>query len=170
MKWRAMVLVACSACTPERATQPRPPVPPSQDNGTRADSTLGAGKYDGYDVERPCAGKPTCVGVTGTGAKWWEGMERERIGEDARFRAGFERFRTEALGALQGAGVHSLNASALGGGCTAFGLVIELKSWRELDPAIVRIGAWMRDRDLREPVTFCVNDSYVVPLGDRNSN
>jgi len=162
-----VVLVACSASAhPKERTVPLSGG--SAVDGITADATTKDGAYDGYAVARACR-EPDCVGVTGAGMTWWEGMERERIGEDARFRAGFERFRATALEALAGAGVRSVNGSALGGGCQAFGLVVDLKSWRELDAAIARVGALLRERDLREPVTLCVRQNEIRLL-DEHSN
>lgn len=162
MRWIVMmVLVACSSNVhPKQRT-----VPPSE--GSAADAKTKDGAYEGYAVAHACR-EPDCVGVTGAGAKWWEGMERERINEDARFRAGFERFRTTALDALTAAGVRSVNGSALGGGCQAFGLVIDLKSWREIDAAIAGVGALLSQRNLREPVTLCVRKNEIQLLEHSN--
>jgi hypothetical protein len=167
----ALWLVACRA-TPHSQPAPDPRPAPRPENGSAADSKIEEGRYEGYEVARRCRVRD-CVGVTGTGAQWWPGMERERIDEDARFRAGFERFRAEVMQALEGERLRTVHGSSLGGGCSAFGLILELTSWRELDPAIVRIGELLRTRDLREPVTLCVNSYYIVPLGEapaRDSN
>lgn len=172
MRALAMAMVVACSASPHSRPAPDPRPAPRPENGSASDSKIAEGKYEGYEITRRC-GVRGCVGVTGTGTQWWPGMERERIDEDARFRAGFEGFRVEAMQALEGTGVRTVHGSSLGGECTAFGLIVELTSWRELDLAIMRIGELLRARDLREPVTLCVNNYYIVPLGEapaRNSN
>jgi hypothetical protein len=121
--------------------------------GSERGVTAKDGSYDGYRVSRRCRLRG-CIGVTGTGAHWASGMERDRMDDDVRFRAGFESFRARVTDALRGLG--SFHQSSLGGGCTGFGLVLGLNDWRELDPAIARIGRLLRDDDLREEITLCV--------------
>jgi hypothetical protein len=92
-------------------------------------------------------------------------MERDRIGENARFSQGFERFRAQVLSLLHD--VHSINSSAFGDGCANSGLAIGMKSWREVDRAIAVTGAFLRENDLREEVTFCVEAGDEI-LVNRN--
>lgn len=68
------------------------PNPPHLVAGTRADAKLASGGHDGFRVDIDCSERD-CFGIVGTGAHWYPGMERERINEDARFRAGFEKLR-----------------------------------------------------------------------------
>jgi hypothetical protein len=60
----------------------------------------------------------------------------------------------ESIGAGR---VRSVVSSALGQGCTQSGMFVGLTSWREVDAAIVRFGTFLRDRDLREEITVCVD-------------
>lgn len=81
----------------------------------------------------------------------------------------FESLRARAIGVLEGTPVRS---SALGQGCSQLGLMIGLGDWRQVDGAIARVGRLLREQDLREEITICVEPEIQlvrkeVPHADR---
>jgi hypothetical protein len=141
-------LIACAHGASDRRAESANVV-----DGAPSDVATKDGTYAGYCVSRRCR-EQGCIGVTGTGARWAPGMERDRINEDVRFREGIEHFRAQLLNALRD--VPSIHTSGFGAGCAASGLTIWMKSWGEVDRAIAVTGAFVSENDLREEVTFCV--------------
>jgi hypothetical protein len=128
--------------------------------GTKAAVRTIAGPQDGYIIETRCA-HPNCFGIRGAVGEWYPGMERDRIGEDARFRAGINRFREEMAKSV---GVRSIHHSGFGVGCTGTGLFFWTNDWRDVDEAIAHIGAKLAQERLREEVTLCVESDSDVEL------
>lgn len=124
--------------------------------GSRADLHTPLGDYDGFRLEGSCR-LADCFGIEGLGARVYPGTE------DAHGLAGFEHFRDEILTALSG--VRSLESSGFGVGCIRSGLILEMRDWRELDDAIARIGAFLRERALHEEVTICAWSTTTVDIG-----
>jgi hypothetical protein len=120
--------------------------------GSRADMHTTAGDKDGYHVDDGCRGT-YCFDVVGLGSRWYPGMERERINENARFMAGFEKLRGEVTAALAGL---SVDSSGWGNMCRRGGAFFFIRDWRDVDEAIRRVGAFFRAQELRENVTICV--------------
>lgn len=140
-----------SACVVVLAACGGPRVSGSTIRGERADVHTADGAYPGYRVSRACH-RFDCIGIQGTGAQWYPGMERERINEDARFRAAFEHYRSDALQAAAGI---TIDTTSLGDGCTEFGLVVGVTDWHLVDPLIAKLGELLHARDLREQITVC---------------
>ena len=148
-------LVGFGACGPPRAAVF------DEVLGTPRDLRTPAGPHEGFRVERDCQ-LSSCIGVTGTGQRWYPGMDRG-VGEAT----GFEALRHEMLAAL--AGLRSVTSTGLGVAChaDAVGLVIGLADWHEFDAAIDRIGARLLVEDLREPITICAEPDAVLMGGAR---
>lgn len=168
--WNALPLVLVLGCSGAADRAPTAPTSSAGSAhaaviGTPADSHARDGEYDGYRVTHACRDRD-CVGVIGTGAAWWPGMERNPIADDAHFRASFDAFRRQVTAALDARGVRTVYSSGLGGACSDGGLVLQLTSWRELDAAIEAAGDTLRANGVRETIGICVNPDSAVLIGE----
>jgi hypothetical protein len=84
-------------------------------------------------------------------------MERGSGHSDSVYQKSFQSFRAALTAALK-SDVRSLDTSALGRRCGADGIetVFSLHDWRELDAALASAGRFLKARDLKEKVSFCV--------------
>jgi hypothetical protein len=83
-------------------------------------------------------------------------MERGPEYSDAVYQKSFQPFRAELTAALKPE-VPSIDTSGLSRGCGADGeTVFWLHSWRELDAALASAGRFLKARDLKEKISFCV--------------
>jgi hypothetical protein len=113
------------------------------------------GEYEGYDVVQ-CWDR-SCGGIVGTGRNWPPGMERGSGHSDSVYQKSFQSFRSALTAALK-PDVRSLDTSGLSRRCGADGIetVFWLHNWRELDAALASAGRFLKTRDLKEKVSFCV--------------
>ena len=127
--------------------------------GARADLKTTSGQYDGYRVETACR-EVACVGVIGTGTRWFDGMERPPI-DDKTYRAGYERLRQEVSAELRGL---DLQSYSIGFSCQLAdsGIDVWLRNWRQLDEAIARVGAKLKRESLKEPITLCIGGDMTA--------
>lgn len=86
-----------------------------------------------------------------------DGMERGPEFSDAVYQKSFQPFRAELTAALK-PGVPSLDTSGLSRSCGTDGIetVFWLHNWRELDAALASAGRFLKARDLKEKISFCV--------------
>jgi hypothetical protein len=123
--------------------------------GEPADFKTRPGSYQGYDVVQ--CWDTSCRGIVGTGRSWPPGMERHPGHDDAVYQRSFQTFRAELTAAVK-PDVPSLDTSGLSRSCGSEGIetVLWLHNWRELDAALASAGRFLRGRDLKERVSFCV--------------
>ena len=123
--------------------------------GEPADFKPRPGQYDGYDVI-PCWDH-SCGGIVGSGRNWPRGMERDPGHADDVYQKSFQIFRTELTAAVK-PDVPSLDTSGLSRSCASEGIetVLWLHDWRELDAALASAGRFLKGRDLKERISFCV--------------
>jgi hypothetical protein len=158
----AIALFGCatSSLDDERRTEPAstPVIGEPTDFKTRP------GRYEGYDVIQ--CWEHSCSGIVGTGRKWPPGMERDPGHADGVYQRSFDIFRAE-LTAILKPDVPSLDSSGLSRSCGAEGIetVLWLHNWRELDAALASAGRFLKDRDLKERISFCVR-SYSPSIED----
>jgi hypothetical protein len=154
-------LLGCATQSPDDRAQPEHPksIPVI---GGPGDFKTRPGLYDGYEVVQ-CWDR-SCGGILGTGRNWPPGMERDPKHSDAVYQQSFQTFRAELTAALK-PDVPSLDTSGLSRSCGAAGIetVFWLHSWRELDAALASAGRFLKARDLKEMISFCVMpDSPLV--------
>jgi len=123
--------------------------------GGPADFRTRPGRFEGYDVVQ-CWDR-SCGGIVGTGRNWPPGMARGPEYSDAAYQKSFQRFRAELTAALK-PGVSSIDSSGLSRKCGAEGAetVFWLHNWRELDSALASAGQFLKTRDLKDRISFCV--------------
>ena len=118
--------------------------------GTSGDVTTAPGDYVGYRVVSPCEGTWVNIGVTGTGTRVLSTTEE-----------------ISAAGAELGASVRDFGSvwghGGVGLSCEpGVGTSVHTSSWYDVDALIVRIGDYLRDRDLALQVGISVG-SIPVP-------
>lgn len=122
--------------------------------GTSGDVTTEPGDYVGYRVVSPCEDSYVNIGVIGTGS-----IEPTDVSE------------ISALGAELGASLRDVTSvwgsAGYGLACEpGVGTSIYTNNWQDVDALIVRIGEFLRDRDLTLQVGVNVS-SQPVPVGSR---
>ena len=128
--------------------------------GQQSDLTVARGAVDGYFIETQCS-RSNCVGVRGLAGGRYSGMERERITEEARFRAAFDRFRQEITKSTD---VQSIHHSGFGSGCSEPGLWLSTNDWHDVSHAVQQIGTKLAQDHLSEEVTVCIESDSDVEL------
>lgn len=135
-------LVGCAA--------PRPAA--SAIKGSLADVTARRGERDGFVIEDGCR-DPDCWAVRGRGSRSILGDGREAI----------ERWRADVLRAV---GRPSVNLSAYGAACRGVGLFVYVDDYRDVDGALERVGALLRQKRRGDEVMICVQAAPAL-LGAR---
>ena len=122
--------------------------------GSSADVTTPPGDYTGYRVVMPCEGNWTDVGVIGTGAI--------AVTQTADVAAAGQELRAQLLDieSIHGWGGYGLACEP------GIGTSIWLDDWRDVDPLIERIGAWLRERDYALQVGIDVSSIPVPHTSD----
>jgi hypothetical protein len=121
--------------------------------GTRGDVATEPGDYVGYRVVTPCEDSYVNIGVIGTGSV--ELTETAQISA-----AGSELAATlRDITSIWGHSGYGLSCEP------GIGTTIYTDNWRDVDALIIRIGEWVRDRDLSLQVGIGV-DSQPVPAAN----
>ena len=123
--------------------------------GEPGDFKTRPGQSDGYEVIL-CRDR-SCGGIVGTGRNWPPGMERSPGYSDPAYEKSFQSFRAVLTAALK-PDVPSLDTSGLSGRCGSDGIetVFWLHNWKELDAALASGGRFLKAKDLKENISFCV--------------
>jgi hypothetical protein len=120
-------------------------------------ATTVAGDRGGYSVVHDCQ-DPSLVGVIGRGQRWFDGVDPLGQGRPL----ALERFGLEVvIPEIQA--LPSFTAADVGPACHGIGVRVLVSDWREVDPAVDRLGALLHAHDLREEIAVGVAPSASAP-------
>jgi hypothetical protein len=123
---------------------------PSTVVGTSGDVATAPGDYTGYRVVTPCEDTYVNVGVIGTGSvAITETAQIAAVGNDLAAAL-------RDVPSIWGHGGYGLSCEP------GVGTTIYTDNWRDVDALIVRVGEWLRDRDLALQVGIGVNSQPVA--------
>src|SRR5262249_30619459 len=117
---------------------------------TRADVHTQPGAYGGYGVGSSCTTPSVVLGVRGAGASWYQGVAPGQPQRTAALAA----FAAQVASVL--APERSVWSVGDGFACDQPGADAYLDDWKEVDPAVALLGAWLADAGLGEEVGLVV--------------